>query len=74
MNTEPSDDEITIIYTEACKLIDGLLITSGRSAHSLSDEDIRRLNHAILLFTAVVTANPHHWPAHWALGKAHGRL
>ena len=74
MNTEPSDDEIAIIYTEACKLIDGLLVASDQPAHSRSEEAIQRLNHAILLFTAVVTARPHHWPAYWALGKARGRL
>jgi hypothetical protein len=69
MSDSNSDIATEDMYREACRLISGLLIESSTPAAPLGVADAAKMREAYVLFSAVATVEPNHWPSHWAMGK-----
>lgn len=73
MSDQPEVKDVRKVYSEACRLTEGLLV-SGGSTPPLDDFGRQRLERAVLLFSTVIHFNPTHWPSLWLLGKTAQRL
>jgi Flp pilus assembly protein TadD len=74
MSGGKSDVSSEDMYNEACRLVSGLLIESSDPAPPLEAADTAKMQEAYVLFSAVATVEPKHWPSQWAMGKICERL